>query len=90
MRIRKLAQNARQLSPADTARPLRQIEPPIIGDSICPPGTRRACTNEIVHHPIHGNQNQVAQAVAVVPSGTLGRICKSASTVFINLMARSG
>ena len=28
----------------------------------CPPVTRRACTNEIVHHPIHENQNQVAHS----------------------------
>ena len=61
MRIRKLAQKARQLSPAGKKRPPRQIESPIVGDSICPPETQCARTNEIVHHSIYGNQNQVAR-----------------------------
>ena len=61
MRIRKLDQNARQLSPAGKKRPPRQIESPIVGDSIYPPETQRARTNEIVHHSIYGNQNQVAR-----------------------------
>ena len=62
MRIRKLDQNAKQIATAGKKRPPRQIEPPIIGDSICPPETQRACTNEIVHHSIYGNQNQVARS----------------------------
>ena len=32
------------------------------GGLTCPPETRRARTNEIVQHPIHGNQNQVAHS----------------------------
>ena len=60
------------------------------GGLTCPPVTQRVRTNEIVHHLIHGKQNQVAQAVAVVQNGTLGRTCKSAPTVFINSMAYSG
>ena len=82
MRIRKLDQNARQLSPAGKKRSPRQIEPPIIGDSIYPPETQRARTNEIVHHSIYGNQNQVAQAVAVVQNDTLGRACGTVEKVF--------
>ena len=55
----------------------------------CPPETRCVCTNKVLHHPIYGNQNQVVQAVTVVRNGTLGRICKSAPTVFINYMAQA-
>ena len=35
-------------------------------------------------------RNYVAQAVAVVLNGTLGRTCESAPTVSINLVARGG
>ena len=41
-------------------------------------------------HFVYGNQDQMAQAVAVVLNGTLGRICKSAPTVCLNSMAQSG
>ncbi len=47
-----------------------------------PSRTRCPCTNEIVHHPIHGNQNQVAQAVLFVQNGTLGRACGTVEKVF--------
>ena len=45
--------------------------------------------NKIVRYPIYGDQNQMAQAVAVVQNSTLGRIYKSASTFFVNWMAQA-
>ena len=41
-------------------------------------------------HFVYGNHDLGAQAVAVVQHGNLGRIYKSAPTVFINYMAHSG
>ena len=32
------------------------------GGLTCPPETQRARTNEIVHHLVHGNYNQVAHS----------------------------
>ena len=40
------------------------------GGLTCPPVTRCACTIYTFIHPIYGNQNQMAQAVAVIPNGT--------------------
>ena len=36
--------------------------------------------NKIACQPIYGDQNQVAEAVAAVPNGTLGRTYESAPT----------
>ena len=51
--------------------------------------TQRTCTIYTFIRQIYGNQNQVAQAVAVVLHGTLGQTYKSAPTVIINLMAQA-
>ena len=39
------------------------------------------CKYKIVRHPIYGDQNQVAQAVAAVQNGTLGRACGTVEKV---------
>ena len=51
--------------------------------------TQHICTIHTFIHQIYGNQNLVAQAVAVVLHGTLGQTYKSAPTVIINLMAQA-
>ena len=39
--------------------------------------------------PYCGSRNYMARAVAVLQGGTVGRICKSAPTVFMNYMAQA-
>ena len=43
--------------------------------------TRCVCKNNPFIHFVYGNQNQMAQAVAVMQNGTLGRTYESAPTV---------
>ena len=61
------------------------------GGLTCPPETQCARTNEIVHHPIHGNQNQVARGDwnSAERYFREGMLALPYRWLFVNLMAQA-